>query len=162
MILADFHFSRRVRAAVLKLACAVCPEASLAPAVTDQLERSLRSFPGHTRAALVAGLTAFELAAIFRYGRPFSRLSADDARAWFVSWWDSPVPVFHELVKGIRAILAYAYYEQPAVKRRLEFHPDAWISEVARRRLDSYGAEIQRHEVDILTPQALTRKVRRA
>ncbi len=162
MILADFHFSRRMRAAVLKLVEAVCPEASLAPAVTDQVERSLRSLPGHMRAALVAGLTTFELSAVVRHGRPFSRLSADDARAWFVSWWDSPVPVFHELVKGVRAILAYAYYEQPAVKRRLEFHPDAWIAEAARRRLDSYGADIQRHESDILKPQALTRKVRRA
>jgi hypothetical protein len=162
MILADFHFSRRMRAAVLKLVAAVCPEASLAPAVADQLERSLRSLPGQTRAALIVGLTTFELSAVLRYGRPFSRLSDDDARAWFEAWWDSPVSLFHELVKGIRAILAYAYYEQPAVKRRLEFHPDAWIAEAARRRLDSYGAEIERHEADLLKPHSLTRKVRRA
>jgi len=162
MILADFHFSRRLRATAEKLVPAACPHDSAATAVADQLERSLRSFPGHVRAALVAGLTTFELSAVLRYGRPFSRLDAEQARAWFRSWWDSPIPLCHELVKGIRAILAYAYYEQPAVKRRLEFHPDAWIAEVARRRLATYGDEIERHEADLLKPQTLTRKVRRA
>ena len=162
MILADFHLSPRLRATAEKLVSAACPDDSAAPAVADQLERSLRSFPGHVRAALVAGLTTLELSAIFRYGRPFSRLTAAQARAWFVAWWDSPISVCHELVRGIRAILAYAYYEQPAVKRRLEFHPDAWIAEVARRRLASYGAEIERHEADLLRPQSLMRKALRA
>jgi hypothetical protein len=162
MILADFHLSPRLRAVAEKLVSAACPDDSAAPAVADQLERSLRSFPPHVRAALVAGLAALELSAIFRYGRPFSRLTPARARAWFVAWWDSPISVCHEFTRGIRAILAYAYYEQPAVKRRLEFHPDAWIAEVARRRLATYGAEIERHEADLLRPQTLTRKALRA
>ncbi|HKA88699.1 MAG TPA: hypothetical protein VKE22_13605 [Haliangiales bacterium] len=162
MILADFHFSPRMRATVIQLVRAICPEASLASAVADQTERSFRSLPSTTRAALAAGLTTFELAAVVRYGRPFSRLDAGRARAWFEAWWHSPLPVLHEFVKGIRAILAYAYYEQPAVKRRLEYHPDAWIAEAARRRLAAYGPEIRRHERDLLEPQALSRNVRRA
>ena len=95
-------------------------------------------------------------------GRTFSRLSDDDARAWFVAWWDSPLPVLHQFVKGIRAVVAYAYYEQPAVKRRLEFHPDAFIAEAARRRIASYASEIRRHEAELLEPRGLARKVRRA
>ena len=102
-----------------------------------------------------------DLGPIARYGRPFSRLDDDRARAWFASWWSSPVGAIRQFAKALKSMIALAYYDAPAIRARLEFHPDAWIAEVARRRLESYGVDIQRAEETVRAPDPLVPMPRR-
>jgi hypothetical protein len=95
-------------------------------------------------------------------------LDREQALAYFRSWWDSRIFAFRQFARGIKGVLAFAYYEEPTVKEQMKYHPDAWIAEAARRRLEKYGAEIARHE-EIVTkadplvrPASLLRRVRHA
>jgi hypothetical protein len=179
MILADFRLSPRLRRTAATLARVICPAHPAEPAdrddpgglepVVDGFEMQLRTLPGYLRSGMVAGMLAMELGPVAApgFGRRFSRLSPAKARRWFEAWWRSPVGAMHKLAHGLKALLVFAYYEQPEVKRRLEFHPDRWIAEAARRRLESYGAEIESHERlvrardPLLRPATLVGKARK-
>jgi hypothetical protein len=176
MILADFHFPRRVRAVATQIARVVCPpeaeELGLIDAVVSHFEMNLRSFPPHMRTSMCAGMMALEASCAFRpktLGKAFSRLPPEEAREWFEAWWASPISLFHHLAKGVKALLAMSYWEQPAIKAKLQFHPDAWIAEVAKKRVEQWGVEIARHEQFVrapdplvISPQTLVRRRRHA
>jgi hypothetical protein len=79
-------------------------------------------------------------------GRPFTRL--DDARAdgylrRVLYGRGGPVAAVLRLVKSV---VVLCYYELPEVKARLGYDPDAYVAEVAARRLARYGAEIRAAE----------------
>jgi hypothetical protein len=159
MILADFHIPRRLRPAVAQAARVICPgdldELGLAPQVVDYVELQLRAFPAGLRAGMVAGIATLEASAALRHGRRFSRLDPDTARRFWASWWASPLPPCRQLAKGLKALVALAFYDSKPMRERLEYHPDAWIADVARRRLERWGAEIRRHDEDLLEPDPL-------
>ncbi len=168
MIIADFHLPRRLRVTVAQVARVTCPpeldELGLVEHVVESVEHQLRSFPAGFRVAMVAGMTAFEASAVLRYGKPFSRLSREQAERWYALWWKSQAGAFRQLAKALKALIVLPFYQSPAMRDRLSYHPDRWIAEAARKRLERYGLDIQQHEEDLMAPNPLLqiRKVRHA
>jgi hypothetical protein len=157
MILADFHLPRLLRPTVAQAARVTCP-ADVEPhldTVIDTVENGLRTYPTGLRTGFVAGMAALEAGAVARYGRPFSRLPRAQADAWFAAWWKSGLMPLRQLARGLKMAIVMAYYDLPAIKARLEYHPEAWIAERARQRLASYGVEIDDAEARVRTPDPL-------
>ncbi len=165
MMLWDFHLPRRLRPALARAATVVCDGdiegLGLVEHVVEGVELGLRAYPAGVRHGVVLGLSAFELGAALRHGRRFSRLGDDAARAWFASWWSSPVGALRQFAKALKSMIALAYYDAPPIRARLEFHPDRWIAEAARRRLERYGLEIERAEEAVRAPDPLVPAPRR-
>jgi hypothetical protein len=175
MILADFHFPARLRPAVAQAARVLCTEEletlGLVEHVVDYVELQLRCFPLPLRAGMLVGLASFEAAPALAprtFGRRFSQLSLDEARRAFRGYWESPIGPFRQLAKALKALVSLAFYDSAPMRERLGYHPDAWIAERARRRLQLHGDEIRAHEAELvapdplLAPSALLRKVRHA
>lgn len=130
----------------------------IAEEVIDELERSLESFPPHLRYALVLGMTVFDAAGAFYlpgHGRTFTHMAGPAAKGWFDLWWDSSFTPVAQFPRGIKALLALAYYEHPTVRARLQYDPDAWIGKVARRRVEKWADAIRQHEAMVLSPNPL-------
>jgi hypothetical protein len=175
MILADFRFPARLRPAVAQAARVLCTEEieslGLVEHVVDYVELQLRAFPLALRAGMVAGLGALEASSLLAprsFGKRFSELPLDEARRVFRNFWDSPIGLFRQLAKALKALVSLAFYDSAPMRARLSYHPDAWIAERARRRLAEFGADIARHEEQLrapdplLAPSRLGRKVRHA
>ncbi|MSP60093.1 MAG: hypothetical protein EXR72_07070 [Myxococcales bacterium] len=162
MILADFRLSRRARKTVAALARVVCPEdfdaLGVEGAVIEEVELTLRSFPPLVRFALASAIWIFEWSALFypaSFMRPFSRLDPARGERHFRRWWSSGLLSIRQLAKTLKGMITMGYYEQAAVKACLEFHPDRWIADVARRRLEAFGEEIRRKEAEVIAPDPL-------
>src|SRR5262249_34980861 len=123
--------------------------------VTLMVEHALRVYPAGVRSALVAGIAGFEAAAVLRYGRPFSRLDDARARAWWRAWWSSRFTPARQLARTLEVGAAVAYYGTPAVKESIAYRPDAWIADVARRRLEKWGVAVERAEEDLVAADPL-------
>jgi hypothetical protein len=158
--LADFRLSAAQRRALAALARVSCPpdieELHIVDAVVDHCELSLRSLPPLIRTGLVTVLAAYENGARpFHGGRPASALPFAEGHRWFERWRKSPLLPMREWVKGAKGLLCMAYYEQPQVKDRIGYTPEAWIEKVKRKRLALYSDEIRRHEQSLIQPDPL-------
>lgn len=172
MMISDFRIPRPLFPAVRQMARVTLPDDADRPElmepILEHFEMSLRCLPVAARNGLMAGLAAFELGAVARYGRRFSRLDRPRALQYFDWYWSSPVMPLHYLVFGFKAYLSLAYYEQPIVRERIHYQPDAWIAETAKRRLEKWRADIEAHEHDLvqpnplIAPKKLVRKVKHA
>jgi hypothetical protein len=172
MILADFELPRPLRATMKKFVSVVCPpdvvELGIVDEVVDHFVMSMRTLPTYVRAAMVAGMTSFELAAAVlpsSRGKRFSQLDAARAEKYFVSWWRGPVGAMRQFAFAVKALVVMGYYEHPRVREKLAYRPDAWISERAKQRLAEFGLDIEDHERELVAPDpliapaTLTRKV---
>jgi hypothetical protein len=159
MTMADFRLPKRLRATLAQLIRVTCPpdaeRLGLVEDTIDTAELGLRAVPAHVRAALLAGVTTFELSSVARYGKGFSKLDRERASCWYTSWWHSPVQLFRTLAKSIKALVVFAYYEQPAIRKKMSFSPDSYITEVSARRLASYAEEIAAVEARVTAPDPL-------
>jgi hypothetical protein len=175
MTLADFRLPRRARRVLAALARVVLPadveRLRLTDPVIDHFELMMRALPGHMRLGLLAGLTTFDLSAAVvpsSRGRRFAGLDRGRALAHYERWLHAPLLPMRQLAKAVKAVLAMGYFDQPVVRARLEYHPDRWIAQAARRRLDRWADAIRRHEADLVAPDPLVpstdllRKVRHA
>jgi hypothetical protein len=160
--LAAYRHPPRVRALLESLVGVACPpealELSLAGAIADHVELSMRSLPAPVRAGLLAGMAAYELSAVAWPGgsaRPASALDARRARRWFELWRRSPIGLQREFIKGLGGLLCLAHYEMPAIKQRIGYTPEAWIDTVTRRRLEVYADDIRRHDESLVRPDPL-------
>ena len=169
-VLADFKLPRFMRKTLAPLARIICTseveELGLTTQMVDGIELTMRAFPAFLRAGLVVGTFAFEWGGLFVSLRPFSAMSPERQEKYFASWWGSRVGALHQYAKGIKSAVCLAYWELPAVKDKLEYHPEQWIAEVAARRLRDYADDIKKYERMILEPDPLvqigTKKVKRA
>ena len=59
-------------------------------------------------------------------------------------------PALGNLARLMRGVVVMSYYELPAVQADLGYFPDAYIAEVAARRLKVHGAAIERAEREVL------------
>lgn len=172
MMITDFRIPRPLHPAVRQLARVTLPPDAEQPELMDPIlehfEMSLRCLPLAVRNGMMAGLAAIELGAIARHRTRFSKLDRARATAYFDWYWSSKVMPLHYLVFGFKAYLSLAYYEQPAVRARIDYAPDAWIAETAKKRIDMWQKDIDAHERDLvaanpLVPaRALARKVKHA
>jgi hypothetical protein len=160
MILADFHLPRRLRPALARAAAVAC-DAEDGAHVVDGVELALRSMPAGVRTSITLGLAALELSPLLRHRRLFSRLDDDAARAWFGAWWSSPAEPLSRFARALKSLIALVHYDTAPVRDRLAFHPDVWIAKVARRRLESYGAEIARADEIVRAPDPFNPRRRR-
>lgn len=158
-----YRHSPRTRRILWVLAPIACPPEIIArdllePTI-DALEDFMGKMPPGIQVATVVGLEVFEATAALyppNMGRPFSALDGDRARQWFEIWWHSPVSLMREFAKKTKGLLAFCYYEHPAVRAELVYHPDRWIKHVAQRRVERYGEEIRKKEAEVTAPDPLT------
>jgi hypothetical protein len=162
MILADFEIPRALRPAAEQAARVICPDdlepLGLTGTVVDHFEMSLRTTPLQVRLGMMAGLATLETGAVCfppTRGRRFSRLDLPLARRWYHTWWKSPFSLFYQLAHGMKALVSLAYYEQPVVRDRLGYQPDAWVDKVRAHRFTAYAEEIRRHEAELIAPDPL-------
>jgi hypothetical protein len=167
--LADFRLSRSMRRIFAPVARIVCTdeivEYGLEEAVLDHVELSLRSMPWLLRIGLVAGAHLFNLSAVLfpsSFGRTFRMLPRQNQERHFRRFWLSNVMALRQLAKGMKALVALAYFEHPAVLSRLAYHPERWIAEVAARRVRDYAADIKRADEIVVAPAPLVQLGRRA
>lgn len=142
----------RVAGVLASLVPVVCPPEAdshgLASAIASEAQATIAALPPHARSALRLGLLTYEVGSIpsIRHpGRPASRLGRAEAERYFASWWQSRVPLFRELARGVKGLLCLACYEMPAMKAELDYGPEDWIARVKARRLALYSDSIRRH-----------------
>ena len=64
-------------------------------------------------------------------------------------------PALRRLALLARDLVLLAYYEQPDVRARLGYQPDAWIADVAQRRTATWHADIAAHAELLRAPAPL-------
>lgn len=154
--LADFRLPGFLRKLVRSLVPVTCPARYATPAVTaqvvDDAERFVRTLPAAFRLGLTAGLTAYEVLSVAvpsHRGARASRLSEDQARAWYDAWAHGPLGVQRLFAYGLKGVIAGAFYEQESVRQAIGYTPDDWTHRVTRKRLAVYGDDIARHEASL-------------
>jgi hypothetical protein len=160
--LASYSHPPRVRRLLRSLVPIVCPpeveRLGVVDAVVDHVALSMRAFPAPLRKALLLGLTTYDLSAAAwprARGRTAGKLPRHRAADWYAMWWKSPLLPQRELAKAVKALMAIAYYEQPAVQAELGYAPQAWIDKVKSRRLEVYGDAVRKHERSLIEPDPL-------
>src|SRR5512138_3058587 len=118
MNLADFHLPQRLRKTVAQAARVICPpdveRLGLVDYVVDYAELQLRAFPGGFRLAITAGLASLEVGSMLAprtFGRAFSRLKTEEARAFYDSFYHSPLLPFREFAHALKSLIALAFYD---------------------------------------------------
>jgi len=128
--------SGRRRGILRRLAVTACPPDVARPEVldrvVDQVEVTAAALPPTSRGALLA---AIDLAGLPSPGRRSRRASP--------SGWGP-------LRRTVRDVLVLAYYDQPEVKARLGYDPDAWTAEVAGPRAARWATAIEDHRAVVL------------
>jgi hypothetical protein len=144
---------RRAGRVVERLAVLVCPPRLVEDDLTETLrrdfDRHLRCLPPAARRAASPALYLFDQGARLRpatRGRRFVRLDDERADAYLrdvLYGRSGPVATMIRLVKSL---LVFCYYDLPEVKAGLGYEPDAYIAEVSARRLTLHGPEIRAAE----------------
>lgn len=160
--LADYSHPEPVRQLLQSLARVICPqraqELDLIDDIVDHVELSMRASPAGVRAALLAGISGYEVAAMAfpaHLGTRASRLDDEQARAYFDSWWHSKLAPQHEFAKGIKGLIALSCYEQPAMMEEIGYTPQDWIDKSVRYRLKTYETAIAEHQSALIQPDPL-------
>lgn len=159
--LSDFRIPRLLRPALAQLLQVTCPpdlrELGLGPRAAEQAELFLRSLTLGIQVGFCGALTALELSALLRpssRGRLFSQLPLELAEKHFDTWWRvHGLP--HAMAKALKATVVMGFYETREMRERLGYQPDSWIAKVAKRRMQSYAAEIERHERELFAADPL-------
>ncbi|MCG8416309.1 MAG: hypothetical protein MJE77_00035 [Proteobacteria bacterium] len=143
---------------IRQLVTVVCPpqveEFDLVDAITEQFELSVRAMPGDTQALIRAGVVAYDLGALARFGRRSRDLDRARAQRYF-ALWRGGLAIQQEFAKAVKGLLALACYEMPAMQEAIGYRPDEWIEKVKRRRLAVYGEDIRRRAANLHRPDPL-------
>ncbi len=152
-----YTFSSTSRAVLRSLVPVICPPAAhgLGDVIVDHMALTLGASPAILRTGIGAGLAAYDLGAVARYGRRARALSGAKAEAYFAAWEHGITPVQQQLAKGINQLMSLSCYEQPLMMEACGYRPAGWIDEVSRKRLAVYGDEARAQTVAIITPDPL-------
>ena len=146
--------ARRVVARLAEVACP--PEIRTGNLVADLLadfELLLGALPAGLRRLISGWLVAFDHGARVyprARGRRFVRLPDVEADAYFRAVLARRRSGLSTSLQRIKGLIIMCYYELPEVKEQLGYRPDAYIADVSRRRLTSYGTEISAAEAAAL------------
>ncbi|PID37961.1 MAG: hypothetical protein CSB49_08075 [Proteobacteria bacterium] len=159
--LTDFRIPRLLRPALAQLLQVTCPpdlrELELGSRSAEQAELFLRSLTLGIQVGFCGALSALELSALLRpssHGRLFSQLPLELAEKHFDTWWRwHGLP--HAMAKALKATVVMGFYETREMRERLGYQPDSWIAKVAKRRMQSYAGEIERHQRELFAPDPL-------
>jgi hypothetical protein len=144
-----------VRRVTRRFAEVVCPPGMRAHHRTDRVlaefELMLGALAPTARKALTAAIVVLDQGARLyprARGRRFTRLDDQAAEAYIRALLArGGLPA--QLVQRLRGLVAMCYYELPTVQREIGYDPGPYIAAVSRRRLDSYGPEIEAGEAAV-------------
>jgi hypothetical protein len=150
------RLSPQARRIVARLAGIVCPPdgRGRVTGVLAEFERMVGALPAGSRRGLLAAFAAFDRGARLypgSRGRRFTRLGDEVADAYLTALLARTGPAGNAARK-LKGLIAMCYYELAEVKEELGYRPGPYIAAVARRRLESYGAEIRAGEALVLAP----------
>jgi hypothetical protein len=139
-----------------RFAALVCPPElvgqQLMPDLVREFEAQLACLPGAVRGIVGPTLrTVNQTARLGGGGRTLRRLDPATADAYLSRVLQPGRGPLSEAVRLVKGLVVLCYYELPAVKAQLGYHPEAYIAEVSARRLARYGAEIAAAEAESLT-----------
>jgi hypothetical protein len=119
----------------------------------DEFESLLGALPASLRWLIPGWLVALDHGARLyprARGRRFVRLADAEADAYIRAMLARRRSGLAQSLQRIKGLIIMCYYELPEVKEQLGYRPDAYIAEVSRRRLASYGAQIRAGEAAAL------------
>jgi hypothetical protein len=140
--------SKRVLRSLVPVICP--PEAvPLGDAIVDHMALTLGASGALLGKAFDAGLLAYDLGAVARFGRRAQSLSGEKAERYYQYWESS------QFGRAINQIMSLACYEQPEMMKAVGFEPEPWIQEVTKKRLTVYADDVKKQEAQILAPDPL-------
>ncbi|HEX5059454.1 MAG TPA: hypothetical protein VFV99_08850 [Kofleriaceae bacterium] len=140
--------SKRVLHSLVPVICP--PDAEpLADAIVEHMELTLAASGPMIGKAFDAGLLAYDLGAVARYGRRAHALTGDRAERYYQYWENT------QFGRAINQIMSLACYEQPEMMRAVGFEPEPWIAEVTKKRLTVYADDVRKQDAQILAPDPL-------
>jgi len=138
-----------MRRVVARFAETVCPPAVRSDQRTERVIDELRLMlgvvrPGARRVLSAAFLALDQGARLYpaARGRRFARLEDPVAEA-YLSALLARGDGLAVLVQRLVSLVVMCYYALPDVQAGIGYQPDPYIAAVARRRMESYGAEIR-------------------
>jgi hypothetical protein len=140
--------SKRVLRSLVPVVCP--PEAApLADAIVEHMGLSIAASGPLLGKAFDAGLYAYDLGAIARYGRRAHALTGERAERYY-QYWESTT-----FGRGINQLMSLACYEQPEMMKAVGYEPGPWMAEVTKKRLTVYADDVKKQDAQILAPDPL-------
>jgi hypothetical protein len=140
--------SKRVLRSLVPVICP--PEAApLGEAIVEHMALTLGASGALLLRAFEAGLLAYDLGAIARYGRRAHQLTGDRAERYYQYWENN------QFGKALNQIMSLACYEQPEMMQAVGYEPEPWIAEVTKKRLTVYADDVRKQHEQILAPDPL-------
>jgi hypothetical protein len=135
----------------------ICPPAA-APygdAIVDEMVLTLEASGPLLSRAFEAGLLAYDLGALPRFGKRAHKLTGDAAEHYFESWEHGLTPMHVQFARALNQIMSMACYEQPATMESCGYRVGPWIEEVTKKRLTVYADDVKKQDAQILAPDPL-------
>jgi hypothetical protein len=157
-----YRHSETGRSVLRSLVPVICPPeaAPLAEAIVDHIALTLDASPALLQKGFAAGLLAYELQAVLRYGKRASKLEAAKAERYYEAWVHGVTPVHVQFARALNQLMSLSCYEMPEMMERVGYRPGPWIEEVTQRRLTVYRDDVRKQEAQILAPDPLRPGVR--
>jgi hypothetical protein len=157
-----YRHSETGRAVLRSLVPVICPPeaAALGDAIIDHMALTLDASPALLQKGFGAGLLAYDLQAVARYGRRAHKLAGVKAERYYESWVHGITPIHVQFARALNQLMSLSCYEMPAMMERVGFRPAPWIEEVTQRRLTVYRDDVRKQEAQILAPDPLRPGVR--
>jgi hypothetical protein len=141
-----------VRRVVARFAETVCPPQVRTRQRTDlvlaEFEQLLAAAQPNARHALSAAFIVLDQGARLyprSGGRRFARLDDQGAESYLRALLAGHGNLA-AMARWLKGLVVMCYYELPEAKQEIGYRPDPYIAMVSRRRLDTYGAQIQAAE----------------
>jgi choline dehydrogenase-like flavoprotein len=127
--------------------------ADLLSRTVSQTAKLVDGLASPMRAAIMATAGALEMITVRRrFGfRRFSQLDSRDARS-AILWLGKAHPRIWRVLRLLRDLVVFSYYEQPEVRTSLGYEPDPFIASVARERTERWAGAIDAHRRLLLAP----------
>lgn len=131
----------------------ICPPEAvkLADAIVDHMYLQFDVMPPLLKKGFEAGLLAYDMGAVARFGRRARALDAARAEKYFRLWE-------HTLFgRTLNQLMSLSCYEQDEILDAIGYRPAPWIAEVTKKRLTVYSDDVRAQERRILAPDPLRR-----
>ena len=140
--------SKRVLRALVPVICP--PEAAhLAEPIVEHMGLTLAASPPLLQKGFDAGLLAYDIGAVARYGRRAHALTGERAERYYRYWENT------QFGKAINQLMSLACYEQPEMMQAVGYDVAPWIEQVTKKRLTVYADDVKKQDAQILAPDPL-------
>lgn len=110
--------------------------------IVNYIDNYVLYLPPLFKFAFPLGVWAFQIAAIFLCGMPFTWLSRERKDKYLEGWARSMLWWRRDLLKGIKGLMMMGFFEHPEVMRLINYDQAGHVAQVKSRRLASYANEI--------------------